>query len=278
MRIAIVTDSHLAPIAEELLPNWDAAKRFVSRSAVDLTIHLGDITLDGATRSADLRYARAVVDDWPTRIRFLPGNHDIGDNPWAPGLTNPHLLDPERLREYRALFGPDYWAMQADGWWVLGLNAQLFGTAVEQETEQWKWLGDFVAEAAKRPVVVMLHKPLFQDGPQDDVPHVRYVPFEPRQRLLNLMASLDVRVVLSGHTHQYRSRRIGEIEHVWVPSTAFVFPDEMQERLGVKLVGIGLLELSPDIHRFDLVCAAGMEQRDATDSPAILRDGDSGSS
>jgi predicted phosphodiesterase len=42
MRIAVVSDSHLAPIAEDLLPNWNAAKQFVSRSAVDLTIHLGD--------------------------------------------------------------------------------------------------------------------------------------------------------------------------------------------------------------------------------------------
>ena len=189
----------------------------------------------------------------------------------GPGLTNPHLLDSQRLREYRALFGPDYWAIEADGWWCLGLDAQLLGTAIEQETEQWKWLGDFVAEAGKRPVVALLHKPLFQDGPEDDAPHVRYVPFEPRQRLLKMMASLDVRVVLSGHTHQYRSRRIGGVEHVWAPSTAFVFPDEMQERIGVKLVGLGLLELSPDACRFDLICASGMEQRDATESPAILR-------
>ena len=271
MRIAVVSDSHLAPVAEELLPNWEAAKQFISRSAVDLTIHLGDVTLDGANRSADLRYARSVIGEWPTRIRFLPGNHDIGDNPWGPGQASPHPLNLERLRDYRGLFGPDYWALEADPWLVLGLDAQLFGSAVEQETEQWEWLGDFAARAGKRPVVVMLHKPLFQESPKDEAPHVRYMPFEPRQRLLKLMASLDVRVVLSGHTHQYRRRRVAGIEHVWVPSTAFVFPDEMQERLGVKLVGLGILELRSEAHGFDLVCAAGMEQRDVTDSPGILR-------
>jgi len=101
MRIAVVSDSHLAPVAEELLPNWEAAKQFISRSAVDLTIHLGDVTLDGANRSADLRYARSVIGEWPTRIRFLPGNHDIGDNPWGPGQASPHPLNLERLRDYR---------------------------------------------------------------------------------------------------------------------------------------------------------------------------------
>ena len=39
----------------------------------------------------------------------------------------------------------------------------------------------------------------------------------------------------------------------------------------MKLVGLGILELTSEAHGFDLVCAAGMEQRDVTDSPAILR-------
>src|SRR4026209_2118491 len=84
------------------------------------------------------------------------------------GAGAPPPSQPGAASRLSRLFGPDYWALEADPWLVLGLDAQLFGSAVEQETEQWEWLGDFAARAGKRPVVVMLHKPLFQESPQDE--------------------------------------------------------------------------------------------------------------
>ena len=187
--------------------------------------------------SADLRYARSVIDDWPTRMTSS-GNHDIGDNPLGSGAGGPHPLDLERLRDSRP--GPDYWALETDPWLVLGLDAQLFGSAVEQETERWEWLGDFVARAGKRPVAVMLHKPLFQESPQDEAPHVRYVPFEPRQRLLRMMPLWMFGSCSAATPINIAVARVAGIGRVWVPSTAFVFPDEMQERFGAKLVGFGV--------------------------------------
>jgi hypothetical protein len=84
-------------------------------------------------------------------------------------------------------------------------------------------------EAGIRPIALMLHKPLFQNTCQDDAPHIRYVPLEPRRRLSNLITRLDVRILLSGHVHRYLDRIIGGIRHVWVPSTAFFLPDSIQE-------------------------------------------------
>jgi 3',5'-cyclic AMP phosphodiesterase CpdA len=271
MRIILVSDSHLASTTEVFEPNWHAAKRFAASAGIDLTVHLADITLDGASDPAHLRYAQALTDDWPTPIRFLPGNHDIGDNPWGPGMQNEHSLNPERLAEYRTGFGPDYWAIEGDVWWIIGLNAQLFGSETAEEAEQWNWLSDCVAQARRRPVAILLHKPLFQNNAEDAPPHIRYVPLEPRRRLLDLFASIDLRIVLSGHTHQYLERTVDSICHIWVPSTSFFFPDAMQERIGNKVTGLGMLELTPEGYRFDLVCAKGMKQNNLGDFAAIDR-------
>src|SRR5215471_2752714 len=81
MRIAVVTDSHLSPTAPACNANWAAVKDYVARARVDLTVHLGDITLDAPTDHSLPGFARALCDSWPSPWRFLPGNHDVGDNP-----------------------------------------------------------------------------------------------------------------------------------------------------------------------------------------------------
>ena len=93
------------------------------------------------------------------------------------------------------------------------------------------------------------------------------VPQAPRRRLLELLSAVDLRLVLSGHTHQYLDRRIGPVHHAWVPSTAYVFPDGMQERFGEKATGLCVLEVMGDAHRLDLVAPAGMARYDLTEQP-----------
>jgi 3',5'-cyclic AMP phosphodiesterase CpdA len=208
MRIMIVTDSHLASSAPACVANWRAVREYAGRSASDLTVHLGDITLDAASDSSQLQAARTMCEPWPTPFRFLPGNHDVGDNPPGPESLAKQPLDRSLLEGFRAGFGPDYWSMAVEGWFIIGLNAQLFGSDFRLEADQWRWFGECVREAGMRPVALMLHKPLFQNTCEDGAPHIRYVPLGPRRRLLNLIARLDVRIVLSGHVHQYLDRII----------------------------------------------------------------------
>ena len=138
MKIALVADSHLAPDADACNRNWSAVDVFVRESHADLTIHLGDITVDGLGNPDQFGHALAVSSSWATPIRYLPGNHDIGDNPPGPGVAAKHPLEPARIGEFRTHFGPDYWGFDAEGWRVVGLNAQLFGTDTSEEAEQWK--------------------------------------------------------------------------------------------------------------------------------------------
>lgn len=267
MRIAVVTDSHLAPRAAAFNDNWRAVRAFVAAEAPDITLHLGDITVDGVKDPADLEHARAMSADWPTPIRFLPGNHDIGDNPPGPGVAATEPLRPARLADYRTAFGADRWALDAAGWRLLGVNAQLLGTDGDAEAEQWAWLATAVADAPDRPTVLFLHKPLFQDSPDDEKPHQRYVPVAARRRLLALLSTVPLRAVVSGHVHQSRDRVVDGIRHVWVPSTAFFLPDELQDRIGEKVTGIGMIELAANRLRFHLVCPDGVARHSALEHP-----------
>jgi len=256
MRIALVSDSHLAPAAAAFNANWNAIRRYVAAADIDLTIHLGDITLDGFSDPAQHEHARMLASDWPTPLRFLPGNHDIGDHRPAPHVAAEEPLDLALLDRYGRLFGDDHWRLDAAGWFLLGINAQLLGTDTPAERAQWDWLAKEIEAARGRPVALLLHKPLFWEHPAEDRPHIRYVPTVPRRRLLDLLAASDLRLVISGHTHQALDRVMAGVRHVWLPSTAYVFPDDKQERIGDKVTGLAVLELGAGAHRLDFITPA----------------------
>jgi 3',5'-cyclic AMP phosphodiesterase CpdA len=265
MRIAVVTDSHLAPATDALNANWRAVEGFIARAKVDLTIHLGDSTIDGADDPTQFQWVKQLSQQWPTPIRFVPGNHDIGDNPPKPGDAVEQPLNDQRLANYRNVLGRDYWRVDAGDWLLIGLNAQLMGSGLAAEAEQWDWLFKVASQAGQRPVLLMLHKPLCRDDMAEDVASDNYITPPARARLQEAMAMMDLRAVLSGHRHQYRDHQVAGLRHIWVPSTAFILPDTMQERIGEKLNGFGMIELRDGQMRFDLVCPQGMQRNDALD-------------
>jgi 3',5'-cyclic AMP phosphodiesterase CpdA len=269
MRIALVSDSHLAPAARAFNANWDAAAAYIAAARADLTIHLGDITIDGFADPSEFAYVQTMTARWPTPMRYLPGNHDIGDNPPGPDVAATAPLSRERLEDYRRAFGPDFWMVEADGWRIIGVDAQLFGTGSADEGAQWAWLDATLAGSHGAPLVLCLHKPLFQVSPADDTPHHRYVPIAPRQRLAARLAGEDVRAVLSGHVHQYLDRVVDGVRHIWLPSTAYYMP--AQERIGEKVTGLGLLDLTRGALAFHLVCPEGVLRHSTEEHPAYQR-------
>ena len=92
----------------------------------------------------------------------------------------------------------------------------------------------------------------------------RYVSRAAAERLLEGPLQPTLRLVVSGHTHQYIDTTVDGVRHLWMPSSAFILPDDMQTRIGEKLVGIGLLDLSDDAVRFDLWCPDGMKRHDVS--------------
>src|SRR5262249_56085359 len=171
MRIALVSDTHLAARAAVCLDNWRVVRAWIQRASPDLVVHLGDITVDGASDAVELRDAVDAFAGLDVPLRFLPGNHDIGDNPIAPDVPPAHPLDLARLEEYRTLFGSDRWSLHASDWQLIGLNAQLLGTGTAEEEQQFVWLEHEIT-LGTGPLGLLLPTPPFPPPPHDHAPHL----------------------------------------------------------------------------------------------------------
>lgn len=259
MRIAVIADTHLSARSPECIANWHAARRAVERLAPDLTVNLGDITLDGQTHAEELAFASRLVQQWPTEMRCVPGNHDLGDG------SGERPLDTGLLAAYQRAFGPDHWVIEAGRWKLLGINAQLLGSGSEQEQALWHWIGDQAAASPPHACTALfLHRPLLRPQSGESNRKGRYVAGAQARRLLDGPLRPTLRLVVSGHTHQYLDVTARDVRHVWMPSSAFVLPDELQVRIGEKLVGVGMLDFSDDAARFDLWCPDGMTRHDVS--------------
>ena len=242
-RLAVVSDTHLSPAAREADGNWDAVVRHVGETRPDLVIHVGDLSLDGAHRTADLDHAIAQLDRLPVAWHAVPGNHDVGDNPW-PGLPAGEAIDAQRHERWLEVVGPDYWSLRLDAWTVLAIDAQLFGADLEAADAQWAWIEEELATFGARPIVLVTHKPwLASDTELAAAPSYRFVPAVQRARFDELFGDRRPELVVSGHVHQHRELAAPGSRHLWATTTWAVLPDERQPTLGTKRCGLLSLEL-----------------------------------
>jgi 3',5'-cyclic AMP phosphodiesterase CpdA len=238
MHIALITDSHLSARAPECVANWHAAASTLASAEVDLTIHLGDITLDGVNHHDELPFARRLVRSWPTPMCCLLGNHDMGT---ASG-EGPFCAD-DRLRALAA-FGTDRWFFRIRGWTLVGINAQLLASDSPEEAAQRDWLEALARSLSPSDrVALFLHRPLWRPMRDDSMPAGRYVPARAAAWLMKGPLGKALRVVFSGHTHQALDMVASGVRHIWVPSSSFVISDALQKPVGTKVVGMGLLSI-----------------------------------
>ncbi|HEU5293394.1 MAG TPA: metallophosphoesterase [Burkholderiaceae bacterium] len=239
MEIALIADSHLSERAPECVSNWGVAARTVAAADPDLTIHLGDITLDGCEQPDELQFARGLLQAWPTPIVCTPGNHDMGT------AGGEERLSRTALSRYTAAFGADRWCLVAGGWTLIGINAQLFGTGSTEERAQLEWLRGHARRLRRGDrVALFLHRPLLRPIGDASMRIGRYVHAESARWLLDGPLRGALRLVVSGHTHQAMDFVANGVRHVWVPSSGFVISDALQGPVGQKAVGIGWLSLS----------------------------------
>jgi 3',5'-cyclic-AMP phosphodiesterase len=253
-RVILVSDTHLSPAAPEAEANWEAVLGYVGAAAPDLVIHLGDLTLDGTHDPGDLRHGRRQLDRLPAEWRAVPGDHDIGDNPW-PGVPDGIALDAGRRQRWLDVVGADHWSLAVAGWTLAAINAQLLGSGLEAEAEQWSWLERQVGEpAGTGPWALISHKPV--TGTEAELaasPPYRFWPPASRRRLAGLTAGRPPALVMSGHVHQYRLARFDGTDHLWAPTAWAVLPDHAQPAMGSKRCGIVSLDLAegtPPRHAF----------------------------
>jgi 3',5'-cyclic AMP phosphodiesterase CpdA len=259
-RLTQISDTHLAQRLPTLTANFDRVREYIDAKRPDLVVNSGDLAFDGPTSRADLEFAKTLHDALQVPCRYLPGNHDIGDNPTEVGPP-PSQPAAERHRQaFLDIFGEDRWGFEAAGWRFIGLNSLIMNTGLNSETEQFDWLASQLSNANGKPVALFLHKPLYLNAPDDPelaATSIRYVPMPPRIHLMEMLRAVDLRLVASGHVHQRRDFTFGHIRHVWSPSAGFVISDARQEVIGIKEVGLVEYRFQPDSFEVRHVRALG---------------------
>jgi 3',5'-cyclic AMP phosphodiesterase CpdA len=248
-RLTQISDTHLARRLPDLTGNFHRLSEHIDASRPDLVVNSGDLAFDAPTSPDDLEFARSLHAALPVPCRFLPGNHDIGDNPTALGPVPPQLATEQRRQAFLAAFGEDRWQFEAAGWCFIGLNSLVMNTGLPSEAEQFDWLAAQLVSTNGRPVALFLHKPLFLNTPGDPEladSAIRYVPMPARSRLVEMLGSVDLRLVASGHVHQRRDFTWSRVRQIWAPSAGFVISDQRQEVIGIKEVGLVEYRFQPD--------------------------------
>jgi 3',5'-cyclic AMP phosphodiesterase CpdA len=153
-RLIQISDTHLARRLPTLTGNFDRVREYIDARRPDLVVDSGDLAFDGPTNRDDLEFAKALHYGIPAPCRYLPGNHDIGDNPTEVGPA-PSQPATERDRQvFVSIFGEDRWRFDAAGWCFIGLNSLIMNTGLASEAEQFDWLASQLANANGRPVAL----------------------------------------------------------------------------------------------------------------------------
>jgi len=248
-RLTQISDTHLARRFALLTDNFDRLSEYIDTTRPDLVVNSGDVAFDGPMAPDDLEFALTLHDALPVPCRYLPGNHDIGDNPTQIFPAPKQPVTEKDRQAFIAVFGDDRWRFEAAGWCFIGLNSLIMNSGLLSEDEQFDWLACELASANGKPVALFLHKPLFLNAPDDpelEATAIRYVPMPARRRLVEMLRNVNLRLVASGHVHQRRDFTHRGVRHVWAPSAGFIIPDRMQDVIGVKEVGLVEYRFQPD--------------------------------
>lgn len=245
-RIAQISDTHLSSERPFFVGSFARVAAHLTDDPPDLVINSGDMALDGPGRESDLAEARALHDAIGSPCRFIPGNHDCGENQDAPVHAALHPITTRLRERYLKHFGDDFWQLDVPGWRLIGLNAQLLGSDLVEAGEQTHFLQDAFDGCGDRRIALFTHKPLFHLSPDEVDIGGRFINPEPRRQLMDIIGMNPPSLVCSGHVHQYFANHAHGTEHVWAPSTGFVIPDERQPTYGLKQTGYVAHRLEAD--------------------------------
>lgn len=259
-RIIILSDPHLSPTHGFFWENWLLVRDAAARIDAACTVVNGDLCIDGPDSDAEMAFAAQALANLPGTVLPLPGNHDVGDEP--PGQDVRQLIDEARLARWDRFIGADRWRHDLDGWTLLGVNAQLFGSGLARENEQNDWLDEALADSRSQRIALILHKPLFIEHANEADPTIGSMALAPRRDLMRRLAGADTRLIVSGHLHTHRDRVVEGIRHLWVPSCAFAgshgYPDD-------PACGFLTLDLDGDTVTTEAIRPRGLVSHDLAD-------------
>jgi 3',5'-cyclic AMP phosphodiesterase CpdA len=269
MKLVQISDTHLSHRGGVTQDNFERLVAHVNEQLrPDLVVHSGDVVIADPDATDDHRRAHELMQRFAAPVRVVPGNHDVGapgEHPWK-GLS----VTDERVAAFEQIWGDDHWRHDLDGWTVLGLDSELFGSGLDREAEQWRWLEQTVEDMpADRPTLVFLHKPIWSAA-EGVTEHQLDVGDQARARLLDLLGRVALRGVGSGHLHRFRETVRDGVVEVWAPSTAFV-AGSVGDALpaGVEQLGVVAYECDRADVRVDLQSPAGLTTASFAEVPEM---------
>jgi 3',5'-cyclic AMP phosphodiesterase CpdA len=227
LRIAHMTDFHVEP--EGISPAGMARALHHAQSQADppdIILNTGDSIFDGLETSGGkalgqwLTYTSIMKNENSLSVIHAIGNHDV----WGWGMKDPSIeKDPLYGKEMaleRLGLANRYYSFDRAGWHFIVLDSIHTRNEVSPQPyigkldqEQFQWLKqDIEAVPQSTPICIASHIPLlaaceYFDGPNEDggewVVPACWMHIDARDLRRLFLDHPNVRLCLSGHTHQY---------------------------------------------------------------------------
>lgn len=217
--------------------NWQTARQQILALKPDLVLLGGDLTRDGNLHRFELESIKADLDRLRCSYHAIPGNMDTGNKHTdVSGAFEERddvslNLRSEHLDQFSSVFGSVCWSFVHKEVRFSGFCDMIAGSGLPEERELWDWLEACCDEPRARHHVWIMHHPLFIDNlhePNFDIRNTeQYLNWyfgvdEPaRSRIMEVFRSTSADIVISGHVHCRRFRRVEGIRFDFAPSTAF---------------------------------------------------------
>jgi 3',5'-cyclic AMP phosphodiesterase CpdA len=248
VRIVQISDTHLSHHGGVTTVNLRLIAAWVNDVLrPDLIVNTGDVVAASPDQPLDRDWAREVHAAFDAPVRFLPGNHDVGEPGVGAAPWKELRITSARVASHRAVFGPSHFAVRDGEWLVAGINSELLGSGLEEERAQWTWLEQQLTAPGFSRLLLFAHKPIWLPRTAPS-PHSITIPDEARERLLAL-AGERLAAVGTGHLHRFRRRprpEAPQVLEVWAPSTGFMGQTETEDPYFEQL-GVVEWRLEPDL-------------------------------
>ncbi len=232
---AVIADTHTRPEEGDLSSPWQVNAlandrcRYVTAMLNELRpafiVHLGDVvhpvpvlpTYGGAAQAA-----LAMFDTLEAEIRFIPGNHDVGDKPFK--AMPAAVVTDAGVALYQRYFGEPFSAFDHGDCRFVLINSPVLNSGLAGEQEQRIWLETELAASRDKRVFLFTHYPpyiLDRSEPSN------YDNIDEPQRgwLLSLIENCGVEALFAGHVHNFFYNRHGITDCYLLPATSFFRQD-----------------------------------------------------
>ena len=232
---AVIADTHTRPEEGDLSSPWAVNAlandrcRYVAALLNHLrpafVVHLGDVVHPVPalpTYSAAAEAALTTFAGLDAEIRYIPGNHDVGDKPFK--AMPAAAVSDEGMALYERFFGAPFQAFDYGDCRFVLINSPVLNSGLAAEEQQRRWLEREMAASADKRVFLFTHYPPYILEPHEP-PNYDNVDEPQRSWLLSLVEASGVEALFAGHVHNFFYHRHGVTDCYLLPATSFFRQD-----------------------------------------------------